>query len=283
MLENGKGTAKNIKQAIVLYQQAAAQGNDYAKAALTRLGAPLVPVVTLPTLTVLSPDRLSAVSGSSVTLHLQVDNPQSLALSFAASVSKGDSTRIQGLTATSSSRDFNLTVPISPSLNLQNGERFTVTLEGLTPSGQKLSPQTLELTYQKAAPSGPGKPLQKKLALVIGNKHYELGELTNPLNDAEDMRAVLTKLGFEVMSAPNYKTDDLSTDEFKSLIDAFGRKLNQQGGLGLFFYAGHGGQLQGTTYLTPINNKNFKTPIAVQTDAIPVDYILERMRRSSRV
>ncbi len=45
---------------------------------------------------------------------------------------------------------------------------------------------------------------QKRLALIIGNGDYaNARKLVNPPNDATDMTATLTELGFEVISGTN--------------------------------------------------------------------------------
>ena len=40
---------------------------------------------------------------------------------------------------------------------------------------------------------------ERRTALVIGNSSYEGGPLRNPANDANDMAAKLTSLGFDVI------------------------------------------------------------------------------------
>ena len=83
-------------------------------------------------------------------------------------------------------------------------------------------------------------------ALVIGNANYETSRLRNPENDAKSVAAALEKLGFEV-------TLVLNADQkaMKRAIDDFGRSL-AAGGAGLFYYAGHGMQVNGENYLIPV-------------------------------
>ena len=57
------------------------------------------------------------------------------------------------------------------------------------------------------------------------------------MNDADDMAARLAGLGFQVT-----KLTDANQQEMEDAINAFGRKL-QGGGVGLFFFAGHGVQV----------------------------------------
>jgi Caspase domain len=87
----------------------------------------------------------------------------------------------------------------------------------------------------------------RRLALVIGNGTYtNAPPLKNPPNDATDMANTLSSLGFAVEHGVN-----LTQREMKSMIRAFGQKL-KDGSQGLFFYAGHGIQLNGRNYLIPV-------------------------------
>jgi hypothetical protein len=100
-------------------------------------------------------------------------------------------------------------------------------------------------------PSGsPGRvvPKQSRVALVIGNAKYkEVAELANPVNDATDIAKALKELGFEVTLLTNLK----NKEAMQNAIDNFRSQL-RQGGVGLFYYAGHGVQVGGTNYLIPI-------------------------------
>ncbi|MGP8089264.1 MAG: caspase domain-containing protein, partial [Syntrophobacteraceae bacterium] len=90
-----------------------------------------------------------------------------------------------------------------------------------------------------------GQP-EKRTALVIGNAAYESGALRNPVNDARAMAKTLADLSFEVTLKEN-----LSQKQMKQEIQVFGEKL-QKGGVGLFYYAGHGIQVNGRNYLLPV-------------------------------
>ena len=97
-------------------------------------------------------------------------------------------------------------------------------------------------------PSGIVVPKQSRVALVIGNAKYkEVAELANPVNDATDIAKALKKLGFEVTLLTNLK----NKEAMQNAIDNFRSQL-RQGGVGLFYYAGHGVQVGGTNYLIPI-------------------------------
>jgi len=85
----------------------------------------------------------------------------------------------------------------------------------------------------------------KRVALVIGNSRYSTSPLPNPVNDARDITAILQSLGFEVMLVT-----DARLREMEEAIDRFSWKA--QGATALFFYAGHGLQVDGENYLVPI-------------------------------
>ena len=88
---------------------------------------------------------------------------------------------------------------------------------------------------------------ERRVALVIGNAAYASSPLKNPVNDARAMAATLRALGFEVLARENLGEKDL-----KRAIEEFGDRL-RGGGVGLFFYAGHGIQVAGRNYLVPVN------------------------------
>lgn len=87
---------------------------------------------------------------------------------------------------------------------------------------------------------------EQRTALVIGNSSYSSGPLRNPVNDATDMAVALRKAGFTVVLKK-----DASLQTMEESIEDFGNRL-KRGGVGLFYYAGHGVQVNGVNYLIPI-------------------------------
>jgi uncharacterized caspase-like protein len=83
-------------------------------------------------------------------------------------------------------------------------------------------------------------------ALVIGNADYSFGALRNPKNDAKAMAEALDEAGFEVTVAT-----DADQASMEKAIKAFGAKLKSKGGVGLFYFSGHGAQISGENYLIP--------------------------------
>src|SRR5499426_2223456 len=86
----------------------------------------------------------------------------------------------------------------------------------------------------------------QRTALVIGNGNYEQGPLRNPANDARAMGNTLKDLGFDVTLHFN-----LNLRQMDEAVRAFGQKI-KDGGVGLFYFAGHGVQVEGVNYLAPV-------------------------------
>ncbi|MBU2547575.1 MAG: caspase family protein, partial [Proteobacteria bacterium] len=111
---------------------------------------------------------------------------------------------------------------------------------------------------------------EKRTALVMGNGSYRDSPLKNPVNDARDMAAALKALGFTV---------DLEVDAgqktMELAIDAFGKKL-RGGGVGLFYFAGHGMQVEGRNYLLPIGS-TILAESDVKYEAVDGGRVLDRM------
>ena len=87
-----------------------------------------------------------------------------------------------------------------------------------------------------------------RAALVIGNADYSFGALRNPKNDAEAMAKALEEAGFDVTVAT-----DVDQASMAKAVDAFGANLKANGGVGLFYFSGHGAQIGGENYLIPVS------------------------------
>lgn len=86
---------------------------------------------------------------------------------------------------------------------------------------------------------------ERRVALVIGNGAYKAAPLKNPVNDARDMAQALQELGFDVTLKLN-----AGHKEMEEAVREFGQKI-KHGGVGLFYFAGHGLQVAGENYLVP--------------------------------
>jgi len=117
---------------------------------------------------------------------------------------------------------------------------------------------------------------EPRIALVIGNSNYQgdLPKLPNPANDADLMAATLKKPGFTVI-----ESRDADLTQMTKAIRDFSNKLSGAGSqaVGLFFYAGHGLQIDGENWLIPINAKIEKSADA-EFEAVPASKILGQMQ-----
>ena len=90
---------------------------------------------------------------------------------------------------------------------------------------------------------------EKRVALVIGNANYRLAPLPNALNDADAVAAALKRLRFEVTVHK-----DLRVQQFDEAIEAFDSAA-KGAGVALFFFSGHGVQINKQCYLVPADFK----------------------------
>lgn len=116
---------------------------------------------------------------------------------------------------------------------------------------------------------------ENRLALVIGNGDYEnAGTLANPENDAKAIAKKLKELDFEVIERLN-----LDQKSMKKAIDEFGELLKDYD-VGLFFYAGHGLQVDGNNYLIPAD-ADLSNANDVEYDCVRADRVLGKMESSN--
>lgn len=110
----------------------------------------------------------------------------------------------------------------------------------------------------------------ERYALVVGNGNYQTSPLKNPVNDANDISASLERLGFSVTKLTNVNHKEM----FKG-IRAFGQSLGKND-VGLFYFAGHGMQVNGNNYLIPVGS-NIEHEDELQFSAINAATVLAKM------
>lgn len=111
----------------------------------------------------------------------------------------------------------------------------------------------------------------KRMALVIGNASYaSAAKLNNTINDANSMEKVLKDLGFEVIKILNG-----TYEQMKNSIYAFGDQIHDVD-VSLFYYAGHGLEVDGTNYLVPVD-ANISSALDVKLKTIPMTGVLRTM------
>ena len=87
----------------------------------------------------------------------------------------------------------------------------------------------------------------RRIALVIGNDAYPEKRLHNAVNDARSMKSALEDAGFTVQMRV-----DATQQQMEAAIDDFTSGANP-GDIALFFYAGHGMQINDQNYLIPVD------------------------------
>jgi uncharacterized caspase-like protein len=119
---------------------------------------------------------------------------------------------------------------------------------------------------------------EARLALVIGNSTYaeKVGRLKNPSNDASAMAALLKDLSFDVKLNLN-----ATQTQMEDSIREFAQRLGP-GSVAIFYYAGHGFQIEGINYLVPIDfYQEHMDAVKLKRHTIPVDdYVLRPMEKS---
>lgn len=111
-------------------------------------------------------------------------------------------------------------------------------------------------------------------ALVIGNSAYPDGnELDNPINDAKDFGAKLKHYGFEVIVATDCtaKVMDMKLKAFRQLLETHE--------VGLFFFAGHGMQIDGSNYLLAIDT-DMEDEDDAKFSSLALDKVVSAMAKS---
>ena len=75
------------------------------------------------------------------------------------------------------------------------------------------------------------------------------------------------------------KVTDCDRETFDRRIREFGVEL-QRFDVGLFYFAGHGLQIEGKNYLTPIDT-NFYDEISAKNTSFPLDEIIDYMQKAN--
>jgi type VI secretion system VasD/TssJ family lipoprotein len=121
----------------------------------------------------------------------------------------------------------------------------------------------------------------RRIALVIGNGQYTQAPLPNPENDARLVADTLNVLGFEVGVHHN-----LNTRDFKRILRDFSRRLDDDDSALVFYYAGHGMQIERRNYLLPVD-LNLRDEGEVKDEAIDLQEALlshiDRVRPRARI
>jgi TPR repeat protein len=123
-----------------------------------------------------------------------------------------------------------------------------------------------------AAAQGSGD--ERRVALVLGNFSYDhVPRLTNPGNDATLIATTLRSLGFTLVG--DGAQENVDKAHFDRLVQDFGRAI-QGADVALFYYAGHGMQVDGSNWLVP-TDANPTRPQDLEFQMVNADLVLKQM------
>ena len=118
---------------------------------------------------------------------------------------------------------------------------------------------------------------EKRVALVVGNSAYQnVTRLDNPGNDATLMAETLADLGFTLIGGRAQL--DLDKAALDTDVQNFGLQI-QGADVALFYYAGHGVQVNGSNYLVPVG-ANPTREADVDFQMVDVNLVLRQMQGS---
>ena len=96
-----------------------------------------------------------------------------------------------------------------------------------------------------------------RIALIFGNSQYQRGSLLNPSNDARVMAELFRQKGFEVQMKL-----DATADSMREMTQGFKRRLADDAvAMGIFYYAGHGMQMDWRNFLLGVDAKISKIEV----------------------
>ena len=140
----------------------------------------------------------------------------------------------------------------------------------------RICPSSLVLLFILAAilplsAMGEAVPDTNRAALVIGNSAYKGNPLSNPVNDATDIAASLKDAGFDVI----LRTDQDLAGMEQALTDF--QTLLKGKDTALFYYAGHGVQVEGENFLIPVR-EDIQSAVQAKVKSISLSDLLDRVK-----
>lgn len=113
---------------------------------------------------------------------------------------------------------------------------------------------------------------ERRVALVIGNNDYQsVPKLEKAVNDAKAVSHELGKIGFEVMYLPN-----AGQKKMNQAVNEFAQRI-AGGGIGVFFFAGHGLQINNQNFLLPVDIDMPKDPNDIDDQAISLVRVQDKL------
>lgn len=119
---------------------------------------------------------------------------------------------------------------------------------------------------------------EKRTALVMGVADYKgapgLGNLRGVNVDLQAMSSKLRELGFQVTVCK-----DPTLGQAMKAVDDFGKSLASRGGIGLFYFSGHGAEREGSNFLLP-SAARITSGYDLADQALNAQRVLSRMEES---
>ncbi len=116
----------------------------------------------------------------------------------------------------------------------------------------------------------------KRIALVIGNNNYSVSPLRNAINDARLMEKSLTAAGFKVALKENASYTQME-EEVAKLAEQVGPDDTA-----LFFYAGHGVQIEAENFLVPVDFEPTSTIVQAKFKCFRLNSLFEELKRRAK-
>ena len=154
-------------------------------------------------------------------------------------------------------------------MRLQGG--FFTALACLLMLSFSLNAQTVDCSIPLGSVPTSVKAPERRFAFIVGNSDYQnLPTTPNARHDASDLANALAPLGFDVTCGIN-----LNRQQFIDRLNAFRSRLDAAGpnAVSLFYYAGHGVQIDSNNYLIPIGAK-VRNPETFETEAINLTTVM---------
>ena len=114
----------------------------------------------------------------------------------------------------------------------------------------------------------------KKIAVIIGNDNYTTRPLKNAVNDARLMDKALQAAGFRTILRVNARKADME-EAMVELVEQIGPDDTA-----LFFYAGHGVQIENENFLVPVDFESASSIARAKIQCFSMASVIEYLKRS---
>jgi hypothetical protein len=114
----------------------------------------------------------------------------------------------------------------------------------------------------------------KRLAVIIGNDNYPARPLKNAVNDARLMDKALQAAGFRTILRENARKAEME-EAMVELVEKLGPDDTA-----LFFYAGHGVQIESENFLVPVDFESATSMVRAKSMFFGLPYLFDYLKRS---